>query len=254
MTIAERAAEFLRLHRATEILTLVNCWDVISAKTVAQVPGTKAIATASHAISASYGYPDGEAISADEMLTAVGRIAAAVDLPVTADLEAGYGDPAETVRRAIGLGVVGANLEDQLKPVAEGVAMVTAALKAAESEGVGFVLNARTDAFLRAPDRPADQSLADAIERGKAYQQAGAQCIFVPGVLSLDLIGELVAALGQQQVSIMNLPGGPTNQQLQDLGVARVSIGPAGQLISLAGYADLARQLYDGGALPTPPG
>ena len=254
MTTADRAAELLRLHQATEILSLVNCWDVISATTVADVPGTRAIATASHAISASHGYPDGEQISVDEMLTAVGRIAAAVDLPVTADLEAGYGDPAETVRRAIGLGVVGANLEDQLRPIDEGVAMVTAALKAAESEGVEFVLNARTDAFLLAPDRPAEQSVADAIERGKAYQQAGAQCVFVPGVLSLDVIGELVAALGPQQVSIMNLPGGPTNRQLQDLGVARVSIGPAGQLLSLAGYADLARRLNAGGALPTPPG
>src|ERR1700755_2839246 len=87
-----KAAELLRLHRDPTLLTLVNVWDVISAKVVADTPGTAAIATASHAIAASYGYPDGENIPVDLMIEAVGRIAAAVTLPVTADLEAGYGD------------------------------------------------------------------------------------------------------------------------------------------------------------------
>ena len=100
------AAEFLRLHRDPALLTLVNVWDVISARVVAATPGTRALATASHGIAATLGYPDGEQISAEEMLDMCGRIAAAVDLPVTADLEGGYGDAPETVRRAIGLGIV----------------------------------------------------------------------------------------------------------------------------------------------------
>ena len=112
MTLPDKAAELLRLHLDPELLVLVNAWDVISATIVAGLPGCRAIATASHSIAASHGYLDGEQIPLDEMITAIGRIAAAVDLPVTADLEAGYGDVGTTVRRAIGVGVVGANIED----------------------------------------------------------------------------------------------------------------------------------------------
>src|SRR3954469_17424416 len=143
--IRSRATTLLDLHRAPELLTVVNVWDVISAKVVADVEGTKALATASHSIAATYGYPDGENIPLDLMLDMVGRIAASTDLPVTADLEAGYGDPAETVRRAIGKGVVGANIEDQLRPLAEAARNVEAIMRVAEQEGVDFVLNARTD-------------------------------------------------------------------------------------------------------------
>ncbi|HLQ55241.1 MAG TPA: isocitrate lyase/phosphoenolpyruvate mutase family protein, partial [Streptosporangiaceae bacterium] len=102
MTLSGKAAELLRLHLDPELLVLVNVWDVVSAKIVAGLPGCRAIATASHSIAASAGYPDGEQIPLEEMITAIGRIAAAVDLPVTADLEAGYGDAGTTVRRAIG--------------------------------------------------------------------------------------------------------------------------------------------------------
>jgi 2-methylisocitrate lyase-like PEP mutase family enzyme len=111
-----RATELLRLHREPELLTVVNVWDVVSARVVAATPGTTALATASHSIAATFGYADGEQIPVDLMLEMVGRIVADTDLPVTADLEAGYGDAAETVRKAIGLGVVGANIEDQMKP------------------------------------------------------------------------------------------------------------------------------------------
>ena len=126
MTTASRATELLALHTRPEILTLVNVWDVASARAVAGVADTTAIATASHSIAATYGYPDGEQIPVDLMLEMVGRIVAGVDLPVTADLEAGYGNPAETIRRAVGLGVAGANLEDQMKPVVEAAAAVEA--------------------------------------------------------------------------------------------------------------------------------
>jgi len=107
-TTQAKASELLRLHTAPELLLLVNVWDVATARVVAAVPGTQALATASHSIAAAYGYPDGEQIPRALMLEAVGRIVSAVDLPVTADLEAGYGDPGDTISRAIDLGVVGA--------------------------------------------------------------------------------------------------------------------------------------------------
>ena len=123
MGIVDRATELQRLHADPELLLVVNVWDVISAKVVAETPGTRALATASHSIAASYGYPDGEQIPRDLMIEAVGRIAAATDLPVSADLEAGYGDPGGTVARAIDVGIVGANLEDRLRPLEESVAI-----------------------------------------------------------------------------------------------------------------------------------
>ena len=135
-------------------------WDPISAKVVASEPGTKALATASHSIAASFGYEDGEHIPLDLHLEAIQRIVQATDLPVSADLEAGYGDIGETIRRAIGVGVVGANIEDQLKPLDEAVRGVEAALAAGEAEGIRFVLNARTDAFVRGADRTPEENLA----------------------------------------------------------------------------------------------
>jgi 2-methylisocitrate lyase-like PEP mutase family enzyme len=116
MTNSDKATLLKRLHADPALLVLVNVWDVASARVVAGLPGCTAIATASHSIAAAAGYEDGEQIPREEMLATVGRIAAAVDLPVTADLEAGYGDPGGTVRRAIALGVVGANLEDRMRP------------------------------------------------------------------------------------------------------------------------------------------
>ena len=181
---AGRATALLDLHRAEKLLTVVNVWDVISAKVVSDVPGTTALATASHSIAASYGYPDGENIPRDLMIEAVGRIAGSTSLPVSADLEGGYGDAAETVRRAIGVGIVGANIEDQLKPLPEAARQVEAIMKAAEAEGVpDFVLNARTDAFHLGRDRDPAENLAEAVERGKAYLDAGAPVVFVPARL-----------------------------------------------------------------------
>ncbi len=125
MTTADRASALLALHTDPSLLRLVNVWDVASARVVAQTEGTTALATASHAIAAMYGYEDGEQIPLDLMLEAVGRVVDAVDLPVTADLEGGYGDAGETCRRAIGLGVVGANIEDQLRPLPEAVELLS---------------------------------------------------------------------------------------------------------------------------------
>ncbi|GAB3590024.1 isocitrate lyase/phosphoenolpyruvate mutase family protein [Angustibacter peucedani] len=249
-TTAEKAAELQRLHADPELLVVVNVWDVITATVVAGTPGTKALATASHSIAASHGYPDGEVIPRDEMVAAVGRIAAAVDLPVTADLEAGYGDAGETVRRAIDVGVVGANLEDQLKPLPDAVRAVEAAVAAGEQAGVPFVLNARTDAFLKAGDKDPADVLADAVERGRAYLDAGASTFFVPGLLDEAQVRALVDALGPQKVNLIGVPGSLPLTTMQQLGVARVSFGPWSQNVALTALARLAEGVLAGGALP----
>ncbi len=247
---ARKAAELLRLHTDPDLLVVVNVWDAISAAVVAAQPGCRAIATASHSIAATLGYPDGEQIPVDSMIDMVGRIAAAVELPVTADLEAGYGDAGETVRKAIGVGVVGANLEDQMRPLPAAVEAVTAAVKAGEAEGVPFVLNARTDAFLRAGDRDRDAVLAEAIERGRAFLDAGAACVFVPGLLDEPTVTALVDGIGRHRISVINVPGSLPPQRLAELGVARVSYGPFTQRSVLTHLAELAGELLAGGVLP----
>ncbi len=250
MTTAEKAAELRRLHTAPELLLLVNVWDVITARVVADIPGTKALATASHSVAAAHGYPDGEQIPRDLMITAVGRIAAAVDLPVTADLEAGYGDAGETVSRAIDVGIVGANLEDQLRPLPDAVIAVQAAVAAGERAGVPFVLNARTDAFLKAGEKDPRVVLADAIERGRAYLDAGASTFFAPGKLDEPTVTALVEALGPQRLNVIGVPGSLRLDTLQRLGVARVSYGPWSQNVALTALASLAEEVYSGGGLP----
>jgi 2-methylisocitrate lyase-like PEP mutase family enzyme len=246
-----RATRLLELHRAPELLTVVNVWDVISATVVADVPGTQALATASHSIAASYGYPDGEHIPVDLMLEAVGRIAAAVDLPVSADLEGGYGDAAETVRRAIGVGIVGANIEDQMKPLPEAVAQVEAVMSAAADEGVDFVLNARTDAFVKAGDRDPAEVLADAVERGKAFLEAGAPVVFVPGRLDEQQVTTLVDAFGPQRLTLIGIPGTPSLARMQELGVARCSWGPMSQNVALTALQELVEEVHRGGGVPS---
>jgi 2-methylisocitrate lyase-like PEP mutase family enzyme len=248
---ATRASELLRLHQDPELLTVVNVWDVISATVVSNISGTKALATASHSIAASRGYDDGENIPVDEMIEEVRRIAAATSLPVTADLEGGYGNAPETIRKAIGAGIVGANIEDQMKPLAEAAAQVEAVMKAAEAEGVpDFVLNARTDVFLRAGDRDEAEVLADAIERGTAFLEAGAPVVFVPGNLDEAQIAELVGAFGPQRLTTIGLPGSPTLVRQAELGVARVSYGPIPQRVALTALARLVEAVHEGGGVP----
>ena len=250
-TTAEKATLMQELHAAPELLLVVNVWDAITAQVVARTPGTKALATASHGIAASRGYEDGENIPRDEMIAEVGLIArVAGDLPVTADLEAGYGDPGGTIARAIDVGIVGANLEDQMKPLADSVRAVEAAIAAGEKAGVPFVLNARTDAFLRAGDRDPEDVLADAIERGRAYLEAGATTFFVPGRLDETTVGRLVEALGERKVNLIGVPGSIPLETARKLGVARVSYGPWSQNVALTALAALAEDVYAGGGLP----
>ncbi|MGZ4498490.1 MAG: isocitrate lyase/PEP mutase family protein [Nocardioides sp.] len=247
----DRGAELLRLHRDPQLLTVVNVWDVVSASTVAAVEGTRALATASHSIAATYGYEDGENIPLDLMLEMVGRIVASTSLPVSADLEGGYGDPAETIRRAIGIGVVGANIEDQLRPLAEAAANVEKMMKVASEEGVDFVLNARTDAFAKARDRDPAESLKDAVERGKAFLDAGAPIVFVPGKLDEAQVETLVEAFGPQRLSLIAIPGTPSLKRLEELGVGRVSFGPMSQNVALTALQELTEGVQRGEGVPS---
>ncbi|MBP2269171.1 2-methylisocitrate lyase-like PEP mutase family enzyme [Pseudarthrobacter sp. PvP004] len=243
------AEKLKALHEAPEILSVVNVWDAISASTVAALPETKAIATAGHSIAAAYGYADGT-MPLDVALDGVKRIVNAVELPVTADLDDGYEDPAETIRRAIGVGVVGANVEDRLRPFHEAVARVKAIIDAANGEGIPFQLNARTDAIAKGGDRPIKDSVEDAIARGRAFLDAGAALVFVPGALTLDVIEPLVAGLGHGKLSVIGAPGALTAAELQELGVARVSYGPFPQRVALRALQDLAAGLYGSGIIP----
>lgn len=240
-----KATTLRELYLAPDLLQVVNIWDAVSARAVANVPGTTAIATAGHSMAATFGYPDGE-IPLETTLDLIERIAAETDLPITADLDDAYGKPGDTTRRAIGAGAVGANVEDRLKPLVDAVETVEAIIAAGQKEGVDFVLNARTDAFVRGGDRPVAESVADAIERGRAFLDAGATCVFVPGNFGESVVAELVAGIGEYRVSLIGLPEIPSPAKLTALKVARLSYGPLVQRIALGAVVDFAAAVYAG--------
>lgn len=245
------ATELLRLHRDEALLTVVNVWDAISAKVVAETAGTTALATASHSIAATLGYPDGEHIPREEMLAMVARIVAASELPVSADLEAGYGDAADTIRAAIDVGVVGANIEDQLTPMAEAARKVEQVMAAAGGAGVpDFVLNARTDVYLQAGDRSQAELYTDALARSRAFLDAGAPVVFVPRLSDEQRIEDLVGEIGRQRLTLIGMPGLPSLTRLEELGVARVSYGPHSQRVALTALQRLVEDVAAGGGLP----
>jgi 2-methylisocitrate lyase-like PEP mutase family enzyme len=252
---AEKAELLRSLHVPGDPVVLVNVWDAASARTVAAVDACRAIATASWSIGAAHGAGDGERMSRAEMLEAVARIAAAVDLPVTADLERGYGaeprDVAETIAGAIAAGAVGANLEDgtgdPAKPLAATATharRVEVARGRAEAEGVPIVINARTDVFLAGAG-----GIDDALERGRAYAGAGADCIFVPGVRDEDTVAALVEGL-PIPVSVLATPAGPSLARLAELGVARISHGPGPMGLAYAALQRAAEGLLAREELP----
>jgi len=250
MSTNEKALALKALHEAPEILRVVNVWDAISARVIADLPGTTALATAGHSIAASRGYADG-GMPLDIALDGARIIAEAVDLPVSADLDDGYEDPAETIRRAIGFGIVGANVEDRFRPFDEAVARVAAITAAAEQEGVAFQLNARTDALTpRSGDLSPEQKIAAAIERGKAFLDNGAALVFVPGGHPREVVEQLVAGIGVGKVSVIGLPGALPAAEYEKLGVARISYGPLTQRVALRALRDLGTDLYGTGVIP----
>lgn len=249
MSTPTKALALKALHEAPEILRVVNVWDAVSAKVVAADPATKAIATAGHSIAAMYGYPDG-GMSLDLALAGAKTVVDAVELPVTADLDDGYDEPGETIRRAIGVGIVGANVEDRMRDFDDAVARVRAVVAAAEAEGVAFQLNARTDAFVRGGERSLDEKIEEAIRRGRAYLDAGAALVFVPGGHQREVVERLVEGLGVGKLSVIGLPGALPAAEYEALGVARISYGPLTQRVALRALQDLAASLYADGVVP----
>jgi len=249
MSTVEKAVALRALYQAPEIVRVVNVWDAISTKVVSDLPGTRAIATAGHSIAASHGYEDG-ALPLQVALDAIEVIVAATELPVTADLDDGFEHPGETIRRAIGIGVVGANVEDRLKPFDESVARVGAIIAAAEAEGVPFQLNARTDAIARGTG-PLEGRVTEAITRGRAFLDQGAALVFIPGLTDRESVERVVSELGRNTISVIGLPGALTAAEYEELGVARISYGPLPQRVTLLALQELATDLYGSGVIPT---
>jgi len=250
-----RGETFRRLHSGKPILVLPNVWDVASARIVEQA-GFPAIATSSAGVAFALGYPDGEVISREEMAAAVARITAHVAVPVTADMESGYGrrpeDAAATVRAAIAAGAVGMNFEDSpgergepLLPETQQVERVRAARQAADASGVPFVLNARTDVFLEQVGEPAAR-VEHAVRRLNAYRAAGADCLFAPGVTDADTIATLVRQV-KGPLNVLASVASPPVPELERLGVARVSLGSGPMRAGLTALKRLTEELRGAG-------
>ena len=252
---ARLAKDFLAFHHSQEILVLANVWDAMGARLVEEA-GFPAIATSSAAVANSLGYPDGERIPRGEMLAVVERIARGVKIPVSADLEAGYGpslgDVEATARGMIAAGAVGMNFEDSTndpaKPLfeeAEQIEKVRCIREVASSAGVPVVINARTDVYLAEVGEPAGR-FEHAVRRANAYRKAGADCLFVPGVRDRETIERLVTAI-DGPINILAGPGMPPIAELQSLGVARLSFGSWPYRGVMGMFARFARELRNSG-------
>jgi 2-methylisocitrate lyase-like PEP mutase family enzyme len=246
----DKAAALLALH-AGRGFVIPNAWDAGSARILERV-GFPAIATTSAGIAWSCGVPDGETLDRDAMLEHVGRIVAAVSVPVTADLEAGYGDTPDdvgrTVARAVELGAVGANLEDAGPGGLFGIDQAVdrlAAARAAAPSGT-FVLNARTDTYFAGGTGDA---FAETVERAVRYLEAGADCIFVPGVVEEHTIRRLAAAIPGPLNVVAGLANVIDARTLFSLGVKRVSLGGSLARAALSTLERAGRELLDSGTL-----
>jgi 2-methylisocitrate lyase-like PEP mutase family enzyme len=250
----KRKAERLRaLHAGPRILVLCNAWDAASARIVEEA-GFPAVATTSAGIANMLGYPDGQKISREQMAAAVAVVTRAVRVPVTADMEAGYGSTpesaAETARAAIAAGAVGMNFEDAIEErdlfdIGLQVERIRAARAAAEQAGVPLVINARTDVYLAQIGEPAGR-FDHAVRRANAYRQAGADCLFVPGVSEAALIGRLVRGI-DGPINILAGAAAPPIAELERLGVRRVSIGSGPMRATMTLFRAIARELADQG-------
>ena len=216
-----------------------------------EAEGFPAAATGSAGVAAVLGYPDGERIPRKEMMFMVARMAAAVDVPLTADVEAGYGDPAGTAREVITAGAVGMNLEDmvdhELVPLAKQVDSIRAVKAAAAASVIPLVLNARTDIFLAKHGDEATR-FDRAVERLNAFYDAGADCLFAPGVVDAGTIERLVRAI-KGPLNILAGIGTPSIPELQSLGVKRVSLGSGTQRVTLGALQRFVRRIRDEGTL-----
>lgn len=249
MTQSDTARAFTELHRPGTPLILYNAWDAGSAKAIAKA-GAPAIATGSWSLAHAQGFDDGEDMPLEFALHILARITTSVDLPVSFDFEAGYTDDLGTLatnaERVIAAGAVGVNFEDRviggagLHPVQEQADRIATLRKAAQATGVPLFINARCDVFFQGAKPEAHADLMDeAIARAAAYAEAGADGLFVPGLITPELIGEFVQATALP-VNIMQTGKAPDHRTLADLSVARISHGPAPYLTAMAGVTDAA--------------
>src|SRR6516165_3747552 len=251
--LIRKAACLRELHQGPRILILVNVWDVAGARLIESM-GLPAVATSSAAVANSLGYADGQRISRDEMLAVVRRIAAAVNVPVTADMEGGYCNlpegMAETAHELLEAGAVGLNLEDshrekELVDVSLQLEKLKALKEAGRAEGVDLVLNARTDAFLL---KDADDTwcFEETVCRARVYRDAGADCIFVPGLRDAETIRRVLEG-SPGPLNVLAAKGGLSVPELESLGVARLSLGSGLARAALAAFRRIAREVLEHG-------
>ncbi|UUX51516.1 isocitrate lyase/phosphoenolpyruvate mutase family protein [Nisaea acidiphila] len=253
MSQETKARTFSELHRKGDPVILFNIWDAGSAKAVAD-SGAKALATGSWSVAGAQGYGDGEALPLDLLEVIVKRIAATTELPLSVDFEGAYATGptgvGKNIARMIAAGAVGVNFEDQkiggsgLYPVAEQAARISSARSAAEDAGLPFFINARTDLFLK--DREPENHpalMAEAIARARAYAEAGASGIFMPGLKTPDLIRQAVEAV-ELPLNILMMPGVPEPKELASLGVSRISYGPGPWREMMAWVTERAGEVY----------
>jgi 2-methylisocitrate lyase-like PEP mutase family enzyme len=241
------------------MLILPNAWDVVTARLFVKA-GARAIATTSAGIAATLGYADGQNVPRELMLEAIARIANAVDVPVTADIESGYADSpkelGESIRAVINAGAIGVNLEDAtgdasqpLFTMEQQIERIRAAHKAAENANVPVVINARTDVYLAKVGEPAGR-FAETVRRLTAYREAGADCLFVPGVTDMATLTQLVQSV-VGPINVLAGSGMPPVADLQRIGIARLSVGSGIMRATLALARDAADELLQKGTYNT---
>ncbi|MFY9841561.1 MAG: isocitrate lyase/phosphoenolpyruvate mutase family protein [Terriglobales bacterium] len=250
-----KAIQFRQLHRGPGVLILPNAWDVASAR-IFEDAGFPAIATTSAGIAFSLGYPDGQRIQREEMLARIGRIVRAVHVPVTADVESGYGaspeDTVRTTRELIQVGAIGMNLEDAsgrrdqpLSSLESAVEKIRAAREVAVEMRAQLVINARTDVFLLPGGNP-EADYSEGLRRLLAFRDAGADCVFAPGLTDAETIGRLAKAV-ECPLNILAGPGTPSIPELGELGVARVSVGSGAMRATLGLLRRMSEELRTSG-------
>jgi 2-methylisocitrate lyase-like PEP mutase family enzyme len=253
MTQKEKAELLRQLHHRDQLLVLPNIWNPLGALLLEDL-GYPAIATASASVALSNGFLDGENIPLELALQNLKRIAAAVDLPVTADFESAYSEDLEelytNILRIIEIGIVGINIEDsnirtgEIHPMDFQVERIRTIKSARKDDGVPLVINARTDLLIRLNDLSKEEQLKEILKRGKAYKAAGADCFFPVLLKAEDDIRTVVTVVGMP-VNIIAFPGIPPLKTLQEMGVARVSLGPGFLKTAIKAMRDLALQLKE---------
>jgi len=252
IVLKQKAASFLSLHTGGKLLVLPNVWDPLGAR-ILEAKGYPAVATAGAAISASLGFKDGERIRRSTLIEVIGRIAASVAIPVTADIDAGHGktisDLEETIRAVIDAGVVGINIEDgiedgrALRPVAEQCERISAVRECAAREGVHLVINARIDSFhVSSVFSNIADAREDAVARAAAYAQAGADCVFPVGPGDAETAKVLRSRI-DSPINIIWTPKAAPPAELESIGVNRLSFGPFIHRALMRKFVDIADAL-----------